>query len=81
MAGRSDFLRASLPRQFKRMIAAGVAYGSIAFNHEKTVQKIFIDAHAHHRYVRNKRTIKDITSADHSNSKSVTPAADTETEG
>jgi hypothetical protein len=55
MANRSDD-NSVLPRRYKRMIALGVANGTIgAGQHEREVRKIFINAHAHARKVRNSR--------------------------
>lgn len=59
MANRSD-RHSVLPRQYKRMISMGVAYGFIApGEHENSVRKLFIKANDHARDVRNKRTVKD----------------------
>jgi hypothetical protein len=55
MANRSDF-NSVLPRQLKRLISLGVATGNIDPKHERTVRKVFIDAHAHAKRVRNSRT-------------------------
>jgi hypothetical protein len=49
LANRSDFFDAKLPRQFKRMMAMGEAYGFIKDSQERgTFKRIFIDAHANH---------------------------------
>lgn len=62
MANRSD-RNSKLPRQYKRMISSMVAAGSIPANHERTVRKMFIEAHAHALEVDRKRS-KMLTNVD-----------------
>lgn len=55
MANRSDF-QSNFPRQFKRLVAMGVARGWIADNHERgNIKSILMSAHKHHRDTSNKR--------------------------
>lgn len=55
MANRSDF-QSNFPRQFKRLVAMGVARGWIADSHERgDIKRILMSAHKHHRDVSNKR--------------------------
>jgi hypothetical protein len=56
MANRSDFLSA-LPRQYKRMIAMGVARGYIEAKDEGTVRAAFVVAHRAHKSFKLKRNL------------------------
>ncbi len=55
MANRSDF-QSNFPRQLKRMLAMGEAYGWVKDNNERSeLKRIWMKAHIHHRDYVNKR--------------------------
>lgn len=60
MANRSDFFNAKLPRQYKRILATGEAYGWVKDKHERgLVKRLFIEAHSNHVSYKLKRPSTD----------------------
>jgi len=56
MANRSDFFSATLPRQWKRILAMGQTYGWNGDQHRHgSLKKLIIEAHANHVSFKMKR--------------------------
>ena len=65
MANRSDFFRAKLPRQYKRMLAMAQTYGWSGDEHNRgELKRAFINAHANHVGFKMKRQAMDVSTGE-----------------